>query len=71
MRNSDVRLQWDLDHSPAGGKLARKAIQLGLRGDTLLAYVGFTSKAVVSTADSVRTIDIALDVGRLRVKIMN
>ena len=38
MRNSDVRLQWDPDHSPDGGKLARKAIQLGLRGDTLAAY---------------------------------
>ncbi|MFM2303195.1 MAG: hypothetical protein RLZZ135_602 [Cyanobacteriota bacterium] len=38
MRNSDVRLQWDPDHSPAGGKLVRKAIQLGLRGDTLAAY---------------------------------
>jgi Domain of unknown function (DUF4291) len=38
VRNSDVRLQWDPDHSPSGGKLARKAIQLGLRGDTLAAY---------------------------------
>ena len=29
---SDVRLQWDPDHSPTGGKLTRRAIQLGLRG---------------------------------------
>ena len=36
--NSDVRLQWDPDHSPTGGKLERRAIQLGLRGDTLAAY---------------------------------
>lgn len=36
--NSDVRSQWDPDHSPTGSKLARRAIQLGLRGDILTAY---------------------------------
>jgi Domain of unknown function (DUF4291) len=36
--NSNVRLQWDPDHSPTGGKLERKAIQLGLRGEMLEAY---------------------------------
>jgi hypothetical protein len=35
---SDVRLQWDPDHDPAGAPLARRAIQLGLRGDTLARY---------------------------------
>jgi hypothetical protein len=38
VNNSDVRLQWDPDHSPTGGKLERKAIQLGLRGKMLEAY---------------------------------
>jgi Domain of unknown function (DUF4291) len=37
--NSDVRLQWDPDHDPIGGKLERKAIQLGLRGEMLALYV--------------------------------
>ena len=32
---SDVRLQWDPDHSPSGAKQDRRAIQLGLRGDML------------------------------------
>ncbi len=36
--NSNVRLQWDPDRSPTGGKLERKAIQLGLRGEMLEAY---------------------------------
>lgn len=36
--NSDVRLQWDPDHSPSGEKLERRAIQLGLRGEVLEAY---------------------------------
>lgn len=35
---SDVRLQWDPDHSPAGAPLNRRAIQLGLRGPAVRAY---------------------------------
>lgn len=35
---SDVRLQWDPDHDPNGRPLSRRAIQLGLRGETLIAY---------------------------------
>jgi hypothetical protein len=32
---SEVRLQWDPDHDPHGRPLARRAIQLGLRGRML------------------------------------
>ena len=35
---SDVRLQWDPDHDPNGGKCERRAVQLGIRGETLKAY---------------------------------
>ena len=35
---SEVRLQWDPDHSPTGQTLERRAIQLGLRGAALEAY---------------------------------
>jgi hypothetical protein len=35
---SQVRLQWDPDHGPSGGKLERRAIQLGLRGEYLRRY---------------------------------
>jgi len=38
VRDSEVRLQWDPDHDPAGRPLARRAIQLGLRGEALRAY---------------------------------
>jgi len=34
VERSQVRLQWDPDHDPAGGKVERRAIQLGLRGET-------------------------------------
>ncbi|KAI9131728.1 DUF4291 domain-containing protein [Acaryochloris sp. CCMEE 5410] len=35
---SDVRLQWDPDHNPAGYKLERRAIQLGLRREAIRQY---------------------------------
>jgi hypothetical protein len=35
---SAVRLQWDPDHNPSGGKLERRAVQLGLRGEMLEAF---------------------------------
>ena len=33
-----MRLQWDPDHLPNGGKCERRAIQLGLRGEALESY---------------------------------
>lgn len=39
LAKSDVRLQWDPDHSPTGGKLERRAIQLGLKGGALELYL--------------------------------
>jgi len=38
LARSNVRLQWDPDHGPTGGKLQRRAIQLGLRGRALEEY---------------------------------
>jgi Domain of unknown function (DUF4291) len=35
VEHSEVRLQWDPDHDPAGRPLERRAIQLGLRGTML------------------------------------
>lgn len=35
---SEVRLQFDPDHDPSGTPLARRAIQLGLRGKVLARY---------------------------------
>jgi hypothetical protein len=35
---SEVRLQWDPDHDPAGAPVARRAVQLGLRGTFLRRY---------------------------------
>jgi hypothetical protein len=38
LATSAVRLQWDPDHDPAGAKLERRAIQLGLRSEVLEAF---------------------------------
>jgi hypothetical protein len=38
VQNSDVRLQWDPDHSPSGEKLSRRAIQLGLQRTAARQY---------------------------------
>ncbi|PQO37324.1 DUF4291 domain-containing protein [Bremerella cremea] len=38
VRRSDVRLQWDPDHTPTGDKCERRAIQLGLRSELLERY---------------------------------
>jgi Domain of unknown function (DUF4291) len=38
LASSAVRLQWDPDHDPAGNPVARRAIQLGLRGPALEAF---------------------------------
>jgi len=38
LAESAVRMQWDPDHDPRGGKLERRAIQLGLADDILRQY---------------------------------
>lgn len=45
---SDVRLQWDPDHDPAGNSVERRAIQLGLRGTMLRR---FATEEVLSIDD--------------------
>ena len=39
VEQSLVRVQWDPDHDPSGAPLARRAVQLGLRGEVLARYV--------------------------------
>jgi hypothetical protein len=38
LKKSEVRVQWDPDHNPKGGKLERRALQLGLKGETLRQF---------------------------------
>jgi uncharacterized protein DUF4291 len=47
LARSEVRLQWDPDHGPRGNALARRAIQLGLRGSMLEAFGRRELKGVI------------------------
>lgn len=48
VESSEVRLQWDPDHDPLGRPVARRAVQLGLRGETLRNYA---TREIVSIDD--------------------
>ncbi|RKZ71270.1 MAG: DUF4291 domain-containing protein [Candidatus Parabeggiatoa sp. nov. 1] len=39
LKASDVRHQWDPDRALVGNKLGRRAIQIGIRGETLCSYI--------------------------------
>ena len=38
VKKSDIRLQWDPDHNPYGGKLERRAIQIGIRNQEIKRF---------------------------------
>lgn len=38
VKSSSIRLQWEPDHNPYGEKLARRAIQIGLRNQVIKSY---------------------------------
>lgn len=53
VNNSNVRLQWDPDHSPTGEKCERRAVQLGLRGEVLEAYGKEEAIEIIDVSDFV------------------
>lgn len=67
---SSVRLQWDPDHSPYGGKLERKAIQIGMKGEVLRQFGTSMIRKVFDVTDYVkaqkRHVDLR-DLANLRV----
>ncbi len=54
LNTSEVRLQWDPDHDPYGEKVARRAIQLGLRGGALESYGRDWIVSIENISDFVR-----------------
>jgi hypothetical protein len=63
LAESDVRLQWDPDHDPSGGKLERRALQLGLRGTALQALGRTELLEVIDLTDFVAKQRAALAAG--------
>lgn len=54
IQDSSVRLQWDPDHDPYGGKLTRKAIQIGMSGDVLREFCTNQIKKIADITDFVK-----------------
>ena len=50
----EVRLQWDPDHGPDGVRLERRALQLGLRGESLRRYGTAEVREIVDLTAFVR-----------------
>jgi hypothetical protein len=66
---SSVRLQWDPDHSPSGGPLERRALQLGLRGKALEAFGKQELVEVIDLSEFVREQRAALSTGGVPVLV--
>ncbi len=70
VRRSEVRIQWDPDHDPAGGRLARRALQLGLRGEPLRRLAGAAMISISDVSEFVskqRAVAVSGDWDELRV----
>lgn len=52
--NTDVRLQWDPDHDPFGNKQERKAIQIGMKGETLKMFSKEWIRSIEDVTDFVK-----------------
>jgi hypothetical protein len=66
LAESPVRLQWDPDHDPCGGKQDRRAIQLGLAGEVIRKFanewiinIEDISEFVAEQRKHAKTIDFA------------
>lgn len=62
---SEVRLQWDPDHDPFGRPVKRRAVQLGLRGETLVRYARDWIVEIEDITKFVKTQKVYVDQGKL------
>lgn len=56
LRRSDVRCQWDPDRDLSDRKMERRAIQLGIRGETVRRYVHEWILGIEDVTDLAHTI---------------
>ncbi|SEW39408.1 protein of unknown function [Chitinophaga sp. YR573] len=63
LATKEVRLQWDPDHDPAGNKLTRRAIQLGLKGKMLEQFGKHQLNLIEDITDFVKEQKLLLDKG--------
>lgn len=61
LATKNVRLQWDPDHSPYGGKLTRRALQLGLKNEALEQFGKHQVTRIEDVTDFVQQQKIHVD----------
>jgi hypothetical protein len=63
LNQKEVRLQWDPDHDPAGRKLARRAIQIGMKGSVLETFANRQIKRIEDITEFIKEQKAHLDEG--------
>ena len=63
LKESEVRIQWDPDHNPKGGKLERRAIQIGIKGTLLHKFNNEWVKEIIDLTGFVKEQKKNLDQG--------
>lgn len=61
LATKNVRLQWDPDHGPYGDKLIRRALQLGLKNDTLEQFGKYQVTRIEDITDFVQQQKVHVD----------
>ncbi|HET6994093.1 MAG TPA: DUF4291 domain-containing protein [Chitinophagaceae bacterium] len=65
LNQKEVRLQWDPDHDPFGGKLTRRAIQIGMKGSVLETFGKHQIKMIEDISEFVKEQKVHVDNGKL------
>ena len=65
LNQKEVRLQWDPDHDPLGGKLLRRAIQIGMKGSVLEIFGKQQIKLIEDITEFVKQQKVYVDNGNL------
>ncbi|WP_197474572.1 DUF4291 domain-containing protein [Tenacibaculum ovolyticum] len=65
LNQSEVRIQWDPDHDPYGNKLDRRAIQIGIKGETLKLFGQGMIKSIEDITPFVRKQKLYVDLDDL------
>ena len=61
LNQKEVRLQWDPDHNPSGGNLARRVIQIGMRGTVLETFGKHQIKLIEDITEFVKEQKLNVD----------
>ena len=70
LENSEVRCQWDPDRDIYGNPIGRRAIQLGIKGETVKKYVNDWIVRITDITEQVKAIKKSIDNGTFEKEIL-